>query len=74
MINILANLIDMLSFLYIIGLVGTFDILWPLKQIPNYIRWQKEKETKHKILMLEMELKEKELLRIEQNLEEELNK
>ena len=74
MMEIFRNIIELLSFVYLLGLFGTFDILWPLKQIPSYNRWQEEKNKKHEVEMLELKLKEQELLRIEYNLEKELYK
>lgn len=63
---------EFIFFIYCVGLLGTLNLLWPLEQIPNYRRWQEERNTKHKILMLELKLKEQELLKIERDLDEEL--
>jgi len=65
-------MLELIIIVYLIGLITTENLLWPLLHIPQYCRWQEQKEITHKVELLEMQIKEKELLKIQRQLDEEM--
>jgi hypothetical protein len=73
MIDWFIGFLNSIFFIYSVGLLGTLDLLWPLKQFPSYVRWKEEKDKRHEVIMLELKLKEHELLKLEKDLDRELS-
>lgn len=65
-------MLELMVIIYIIGLIGTENIFWPLRHIPQYRRWEEKKEVEHRLQIIEMKTREKELMKLEKQLDEEL--
>jgi len=68
----MTTVIELSLIVYLIGLVGTTDILWPLKQIPAYRRLLEQKEAEHKLKIAQLELEERETRRVINELDDKI--
>lgn len=60
----MTEIFELILFIYLIGLAGTTNILWPLIQIPTYRRLLEKREAEHKLKIAQLELEERETRRV----------